>query len=281
MRGYKNPSVVANAVRMMRSAFSGSILLVEGESDSRFWRSRIDQERCRIEVGEGRSNVAGAMSQLDEARFRGAVGLLDADYERLEERREGSPNLIRTDTHDLETLLLKSPALEKVLAEFALPRKLDRFEQDQSQSVRGALLMRGLPLGRLRWLSQREGLRLRFSGLSFDKFVEEFRWEVDEERMLLAVLHLSQRPDSHLGRLQSMMAELPSADPWDICSGHDLVELLAIGLRRVLGSEAVRPDDLEQHLRLAFEASHLQATHVYREIRRWEEGHPPYRVVPD
>ena len=89
MRGYKNPSVVANAVRMMRSAFSGSILLVEGESDSRFWRSRIDQERCRIEVGEGRSNVAGAMSQLDEARFRGAVGLLDADYERLEERRSG------------------------------------------------------------------------------------------------------------------------------------------------------------------------------------------------
>lgn len=154
---YKDAGVVATEVIMTRQLHAGSFLILEGEDDHKFWSPRVAPGHCELVIGNGKPNVEGALVRLDKGRFRGALGVVDDDFDGLAGRLRPSPNLIGTDTHDLECMLIRSPALERVLAEFAAPAKIRELEARQGHSVRDALLERGLEFGRLRWVAQRLG----------------------------------------------------------------------------------------------------------------------------
>lgn len=150
----KDPGKIEAELVMRRAVHPGSFLIVEGPEDRRFWTPRVAPlATCELVVGDGKRNVEGAVIRLDKRGFAGALGVVDDDYDRPQGRPLPSANLLATDAHDLECLLLRSPALDGVLAEYADPERIRRFEHSQGTRVREALLDRGLPFGRLRWLS--------------------------------------------------------------------------------------------------------------------------------
>ena len=150
----RDADIIENEVIMHRQTHRGaSCLLLEGEDDHRFWDRRVSQG-CELVIGDGKQNVEGAVRRLDTRRFSGALGIVDADFDRLQGRALPSPNLLATDAHDLECVLLRSPALDGVLAEYGDRAKIRRFEATQGGTVRDALLARGLIFGRLRWLAR-------------------------------------------------------------------------------------------------------------------------------
>ena len=82
---------------------------------------------------------------------------------------------------------------------------------------------------------------------------------------------------AYVGTLKS-----PSHESWHVCCGHDLVELLSVGLRKVLGQHteaAVQRERLEQQLRLAYEAGYFRSTKLYVRIRAWEDLNAPFKVL--
>lgn len=59
----------------------------------------------------------------------------------------------------------------------------------------------------------------------------------------------------------------------ELCRGHDLLDLLVLGLQRVLGScdaREVTGAHLERELRLAFSQECLEMTALFQAIRAWE-----------
>jgi Protein of unknown function (DUF4435) len=50
---------------------------------------------------------------LEQRGFQGVLAIVDADFDRLVPPTYQSLNLLLTDAHDLETMLIQSPALEK------------------------------------------------------------------------------------------------------------------------------------------------------------------------
>jgi hypothetical protein len=113
----KSPAEIENEVRMQRQLHAGSFLVVEGDDDHRFWSSRVATCCCELVIGDGKPNVLGALERLDRTAIDGVLGIVDDDFDALEGRVLPSPNLVVTETHDLECLLLRSPALNRVLAE--------------------------------------------------------------------------------------------------------------------------------------------------------------------
>jgi hypothetical protein len=284
----REPGDVEAEIRMMRQAFEGSILVVEGDDDSRFWKSRTHRDRCDIVIAYGKPNILCSVPRLDRKTCGGVLGVVDRDFDAMDGASLPSPNIVATDHHDLETMLICSPALDKILIELGSARKIRDFEQRAGHSVREALLERALPLGRLRWLSSRERLGLQFRKRGKDglrridhgKFVKRSTWVMDPQAMVKVVLNFSSRHDLDSQELMDQMATLPSEhDPRQVCNGHDLIAILAIGLGGVLGSHKPSLDELERQLRLAHEWNHLEATALYREIRGWEARNPPYRVL--
>lgn len=274
----KEPGEIEAEILMTRQTHKGSFLLVEGDDDSRFWRMRVAEKICEVVLGGGKPNVVGAIGRLDNRRFRGALGIVDADFDPLENRPLSSVNLIATDTHDLEGLLLRSYALERLLVEYGNRRKIEKFEKDSGLKVREALLERGLVFGRLRWLALRQGWSLDFRQYPPERFIKPDTWTVNAADL---VKEISQNVGISIEAIDSLLKTLQYPDPWRICQGHDLLAILRLGLQKVLGNlksnKGVK--DLAALLRTAFHKDDLANTRLHADIRVWEKSNRPYRIL--
>lgn len=284
MKELVSAHTVANEVRMMRTQHKGALLVVEGPLDGRVYRRLVHQAACQIVVAHGKDNACGAIEILDDAGFKGVLAIVDADFDRLEERQPCSKNALLTDYHDLECMMMVSPAFAKVLAEYANASRLDAFERRADSTVATILAKNAMAIGYLRWFSLRQSLDLTFENLSYGKFTTRDDLDVNAGNLITEVKNKSQKHGLDESTIQSGIESLcsPEHDPWQVSCGHDIIELVSFGLRRTLAARnavEVRAEFLQRSLRLAYEGAHFQDTRLYCSIRKWEVQNPRFRVL--
>jgi Protein of unknown function (DUF4435) len=273
----------ANAIRLKRSTFAGTFLLVEGSSDQAFYNQFIDKSACVITPIPGKPSskilAITILKILEQDSFQGVLAIVDADFDHLETLPTSGSNLLRTDSHDLETMILSSNALEKVVGEYSSEDKMSKFDRD----FREALLAAGLAIGYLRWISQLDGLNLTFSTLSVKNFINAKTLAIDELALITEVKNKSQAQKLKNEDLQNRMTDQrnPSHDPWQVCCGHDLTEILSFALQKTIGSMKVDAIELERSLRLAYEAVYFCSTQLYQSIRLWESKNQPFNILQE
>ncbi|MBS3026128.1 MAG: DUF4435 domain-containing protein [Dolichospermum sp. DET50] len=284
MREFITVDRVANKIRQLRETYSGSFLLVEGSSDKVFYERFVNKLACHLEITAGKPSskqcAIEILEILEKSNFQGVLAIIDADFDRLENLANKRPNLLPTDTHDLETMLIKSPALEKVVAEFGSEEKISHLNQD----VREVLLKIAISIGYLRYISQVDKLNLTFNGITFSKFIDEKNWQFNELKLIQEVKNKSQAFALKDEDLQQGLnsKKINNHDHWQVCCGHDLVEILSIGLRKAIGTNKavdVEPNSLERSLRLAYEVAYFCKTQLYLEITLWEINNKPFKVL--
>jgi hypothetical protein len=149
VRESMTPDDYANELRMRRSTHQGTFLIVEGDSDAKCYRQLIDTSCCQLVIARNRNMAISVLKILQAPVVPGVIAIVDKDFDELNGTLPEIPNLFFTDTHDLETMLLRSPALEKLLGEFASEEKLAKFGRD----VRDVILNSGCTIGYLLWVS--------------------------------------------------------------------------------------------------------------------------------
>lgn len=278
-KGYKNPGTLAAEIKMTRANHCGAFLVVEGANDVRFWRPRRHVD-CELVDGEGKQNVVGVVNRLDTVEFDGVLGVVDSDYDSLNGVMLVSDNLVATDAHDLECLLCRSSALDTVLAEFGSSEKIQRFEQREGLDVRTSLLNRAEIFGRLRWAVQSLGLSIDSGLIRVPRFVHYRSWTVDRDELIRTVLGKISDGSTLSAQIDSLFLSRP--DPWYVVQGPDLIELLRIGLKHVLGDglKGTGYKEIAQVLRAAISTEELKTTKFGVDIRRWEVRNIPYAVFP-
>ena len=267
---------IANEIRMRRSQFSGAFLIVEGRDDRLFMENFISSTTCAIDVAEGKQNVCNVIHILDEDNFDGVLGLIDADFDRIEGIPVRSQNLVMPECHDLIMMLVRSPALDRTLTELGSRPKLETF----TENVLDALIERALPVGYLRLHSLREKLNLRFRGLNYSAWIDRSSFVPDTPALIETVKNHSQRHDLPSSVLTDAIAELHRSryDPYEICNGTDVIEILSIGLKGVLGNKRKREvggELLKSFLRVAYSEQHFCSSNLKRDIEKWQSQKPP------
>ena len=285
MKQYVNAYDIANTVRMTKSRFPGSFLIVEGDSDARMYRRFTDSSACRVIPALGKANALGAMSILNEDGVPGVLAVVDNDFWRLDGGEPETDNLLVTDTHDLETMILNSTALDSALEEFGSKRRIRRIKG----TVRDLLLHATLPLGYVRWLSGsgQDKTGFQFRHMSFAAFVVtgEGTLEIDLDRLLDEVSARTHEAKIDRAAIKRRVHKLIGDgvhDPWQVCRGHDMITILAIGFREVYGNrdaKRISGDQVDRIMRLSFGYLAFSRTKLYEAIRDWEDANPPYTVL--
>ena len=274
--------ILANEICMRRTQYAGSFLVVEGATDVRFFQNLTNEKDCNIVDALGKERAVATVEVIDQRKVTGVVAIVDADFERLDTIPDKSSNILLTDTHDLETMMLQSPALEKLLAEFGSIEKLTTLAEDiRMLLIRGATL-----LGFLRFISHRDKLNLRFKELSFERFVDKNTLGLDIVEMAKTVKNHSQKPGINIGDITSQIENLRDQphDPWQVSCGHDVISILSIGLRKLIGTQQpneVKPELLEMCLRLSYDRGFFATTKLFEHLREWEYRSPGYRVLAE
>ena len=256
-----------------RSAF----LVLEGVDDVRFWKTRHHLD-CALIDAEGKPNVVHGIARLNAGRVEGVLGIVDDDYDSMRGvSYDVRCNMVATDAHDLECLLCRSSALDSVLAEYGDDTKVTRFEVDTGTEVRRGLLERASIFGRIRLFAAGRNPALGLGAIRVAAFVDERTWEVDADRLLQVVVDAGVAAED----VADATRALRDADPWRVASGHDMVDLLRIGLRRVLGnlSPTIGRNQLAAMLRVSMPAEEFRCTQLWWDIRHWESLNIGYSIL--
>jgi len=212
MRGYQTAAIVANAVRMLRAQHpSAPFLLVEGDTDVRLWRHFVVAPCVILDAG-GRANAEGALAVLTSSPDAAPVAaIVDADFDRLEGRAPAHPGLFWTDGHDVEVMMLATPALAAVLRERAVEARVASFtgvageegtapptpglnEEQRVDRVRHALFLRARALGALRLHNHRATLNLDFKRLQLKQVCDVKLWTMNVPELLRLLAAHNARP---------------------------------------------------------------------------------------
>lgn len=270
----------------------GTCLIVEGDNDIRFFENLIDPQECFLVSANGRLNAVKALSILECQGYAGVLAVVDADYERIRGIPPPSENVLLTDHHDVETMLLVSPALEKLLRS-VLPAHQIRLASELAAELRKRLLKSGTVVGCLRLLSQNRGLWLKFEGLKLSTLVRD-DGTVDPGDLVREVVRLTPGCRLSQATLKKLLvqARLDDCDPWEVCCGHDLTDALVVTLPGAIHEFALNPSQdrlrdeagsqhvIERRLPLYYEALHFRRTRLYGAISAWETQHVGYSVLP-
>ncbi len=281
MREFLNEHTVANSIRQARELLSSTFLIVEGDIDSRVYKNFFANNDCQTQVAHNKENAIKALKILQGENFQGLLAIVDADFDILENMNYANHSLFLTDFHDLECMILESPAFDKVLSEFGSEGKI--VELKKNNIIRDVFFEISAFIGYLRWISLSDALNLTFEGLDFGKFIKKDSLVFDLGLLVNAVKNKSQRPDINSTILIEKINALTehNHDKRQVSCGKDLVEILAIGLQKVLGtnnSNKVTSEIIARDLRLAYEFEFFVSTELYQNVKMWEEQNLPFKV---
>lgn len=283
MRQYLNANDIANNIRMMRCIFTGTIILTEGDTDARLFRGFTDEKVCKVLPSHNKSNAIGAIQIIESTGFQGAFAIIDADFDRILNTTYPSKNIFLTDFHDIEMMIIKSHTLEKFLAHYGSEEKLNSFFSNNHISARELLIQAAFILGCFRLYSIQNRLSFTFEKLPYHDFIDKIRINIDLNRMIKVIKNKSQAHNYEESELlkQITIETKKAHDPWEVCCGHDIMNILALVLCGTWGSckrTDFTQEKLEEKLRLAYELIDLKKTKLYANLLEWETINPGYRI---
>lgn len=269
---------VASLVELEREDHKGAILIVEGDTDSIFFKRFIDTAKCKVVVANGKENASGAITLLNKDRSEGILCILDADFHHLGVRPvAGIDNVVISDFHDIEILMIESPALEKLVDEFSQQPKLQA--STRSQSVRDLLYIAAQQIGALRFWSVESATNLTFKRLKNTNynFISLDNLSCDFDAVLRSVFAASSLPSVQHSHVLSCVDEVLSRhyDRRHLCNGHDICWILSRALRKLFGSEdskSVCIKNIERILRIGYDLEYFSTTDLYKSIADWQNN---------
>lgn len=269
---------VAAEMLMSRSAFRGCLLVLEGDEDARFWKTRTaGPSSCQLVLAGSKRTAIGSVEKIYRLNQTGILAIVDDDYDSMLGQAIPFPNIIRTETCDIEALMLKSTALESLLCELGDDRKMLQIEQEEGRTIREAFLSRALIFGQLRYLNALKKWNVSFEKISPYRFVDASTWRIEKTTILEEICR--QVPGLLVTELENQLTSVQDFDVWSVLHGKDSLKVLAVGLRSTIGNCGHPIDRLSLMLRLAFNRAMLEDTTLHSNVKTWETSNVPFNVL--
>ena len=259
-----------------------TILYVEGDDDEFVYKQFICEQQCEIIVQDGDCRLVNAIKMHNQENRSGYVAIKDNHFDVLLEHPVPK-NILTTDGHDLEVMILRSKALENVID--VRLRGEDKEQQERvidfKSALRDRLFRLGSIIGYLRFKSciNSWGITIvvgRFLQHLTTDCELAFRVAVKEFESCFSEVDTSQLDSEEFEKLYSR-------HPQHLCRGHDMVFIFSQIFKRMtklyLKQEYNPGNDLAERLLLTFNETHFRATQLYQQILDWQSYCTSRRIL--
>ena len=293
---WADPDEIRGTVETMEMTYPGNggkvFVIVEGPYDLEVYDRCFSRDACILRIANSKENVrdvvAGILEEGGEGHGR-IIGIIDSDFSLFTGTGIKGDNLFITDTHDLETMLIASPALDRVIDHVSSHSLQQSFAQKVQGDLRGNDLRRSLTmaaryLGFAILINNRKGFNITFKHINckkkdnFARFIDAETLECNLESLVALILEKNNdRGEEFIRVLREEISDSAGyffEYPWHICRGHDLICILLrdISYRYPQRSGGdIRGRDLEQLLRSYYRAEYFARTDLCDRLHAWEE----------
>jgi hypothetical protein len=278
-RSIDGPTIAAE-VRMERQTHKGSFVLVEGANDIKRFQRVIDAQICSFVNCFGKRNVEEAIEILYDDGFSGALGMVDADFDRILGRPVEREGLAVSANHDFDLDVSATTVFERYLEEVADKAKLTKL--GGSRKFFDDLLVAIKPLSAMRYANEKHSLSYRLDSLAIEEFFDGQNLDIDQMVETVSWGKFSSSEAKNLLKTYILRYAMSGIDLRQATCGHDFCAALGIALRQVVGDRK-QPQtwrsEIEMHFRLAFDMEHFRETPVFGVVSQWEAQNPPHLIL--
>jgi len=268
MKEYITVDTVLNEIRLHSSHPQNSnsvFILVEGDSDIRLFRKFFNRDCCKvITVPGGYSKLEEGIEKISHELDR-VIGIRDADFLHLEGKSSRFDILFLTDTHDLETMTMKSDtAFSSVKNEF--------YNNGHTfNDLRNLFLEAVSFLGYFRWYNEKNNLEFNFRGIGIGDLVDS-NLVINELNSIDYIINRS--PNCKIQDrllIQKDINDLKSSehDLLQVCCGHDIASVMAIFFANNSPQKHINRDRIQSSFRLSYSIEEFKNTNLYNDIQKW------------
>jgi Protein of unknown function (DUF4435) len=241
-------------------------ILLEGDSDVRFYRKFFRQDTCKLEeVPGGNIKLEEILSALNKV-FTLIIGIRDADFLHLEAQKTTIPNLFLTDYHDLEIILINSDT-----AFSAVAHEFSTIDKKEHAALKFKFFEVLKLLSYLRWYNDKSNNRLKFKGLNLGNIFDVTNFVLNPTLLFSKIKALSPNAtfkDDELILLEIQAMENDNHDLLQLTNGHDLMKIMAAYFSS-LNKKGINDADLASVLRIAFSLEDFKMTQLYKDTLEW------------
>lgn len=275
MKSNTSGTLIAEMLMTRSGGYHGVFLIVEGPDDSRFWQPRVRIKHEAIIVANGIHNLQGCMKSLDNRLLGSVCAIADTDFCNFmpEDKFSECADVYFYDEGFLETFILNTAALRKVISVHADPVRVEAFQRNNKpHTIYSHLRLIASKFGRLRILNERNSWGACFDKIfTPHKYVKIETWELNEHQLMTDYATKVGHPVSEI---QSACASISIPGSMQLVHGHDSLKILSIGLQCVLGSSNIGHKALFKDLILAFETESLKNKKLISKLRNWAKTRP-------
>lgn len=271
---------IQTEMQMLYKDYGIRSIAVEGGRDRRILEYYFPCEDIKIKYVGGWENVVSLISSANSIGENFVIGVIDADFHRISTMTGHEINsidhIVYTDYHDIEMILFALPAYIKYLRLNANREKISAIAD-----FRMVIIDQAKFIGALRLFSLENELNLWFSEIDYDRFISRRDCTLNLDVLISYILA---RTSSHNGQAVSINKEAIIAGicaylkkgycKYDLCNGHDVLNLIAIAMRSVFASKnalETTEDSIFEALLLALDESDFKNTDLYKSIDNWVE----------
>ncbi|HGM7839879.1 TPA: DUF4435 domain-containing protein [Serratia marcescens] len=267
---YQLPDEVVTEIKM--SHHKRPWLILEGSTDALFFSTRKLSNSPVTMVAYGWENVRYIIDRvLQEGIDAHVLGFIDRDYREDLGIIINDSHIVVTDYRDLEVSMFESDALDRVTVEFGSQQKLPKRECGSvaQENIRKKIYSVAQKMGRLRYYSLVHGLHYPIKNIEYTKFVDERTLEIDESKLVQQINSKSQTKIDLSTLRQAFDSDIPERlrDEKNISSGHDIMELLGLSLKKLWGtnnSGAISRERLESCFRIGYSDDYFTQTNMFK-----------------
>jgi hypothetical protein len=221
-------------LRLDRSARSRGVVVVEGPSDSEVLAATFGMDRQAFFPLRGRNNVLRFAQLLDPSSVPGVICVADRDFDSVAEEHAGLWHLVFSDNADLEAMLVRCHALDRVLAAWGSRSKLADFGGPESvRSCAGALTE---PMSSLRTANAQHGHGWCLNEVDLADATNHKTLKLNELSLTDRVARASRaRRDEIRAALTTPVPCCPETGG-KLARGRDLIAIIGVALRSAVGS---------------------------------------------
>lgn len=252
--------------------------IVEGESDKKFFSNIINVSVCKIINLKGKDKVVKFIQEQNNAKKKCYIGIVDADFDNITQKKINLDNLFQIDVHDVEIMILSHmDSYRKVYSEYADLNLIEDVEKRFGKCFMEKVIDAAYQIGILKLLVQINNYTdINMKDLPYQDFIDnDFNVDID---VLLSRIKKGHFQTVLLEEYKCFSSE--NYDRWQICCGHDITSILSIAFSdkndNGMGyglNQHLKKERIESTLRSAYDYINFIKTKLYLDILKWQEKH--------
>lgn len=282
MEEYILPSRIANKIMMDDSV--KCFIVIEGKSDLRFYKNIISKSNVVLIYANGSHNVCQVLEVLKKEKhcINNYLAIIDRDFHEILNTFPEYDNLLFTDLHDIEIMMLKSAAFDKVINMYA-GDKQQQIEQQYSKTIRNIIANITTEIGYLRLANYTETLGLTFKPkdvngkhIDHNKFIDNDFQAVHIDNMITTIVNYSKNKSNPKSQIDVKQAyekcKKVKYDSNQLSNGHDACHIIYLFLKKIIklsSKEIIDSKMIENSLILAYSMNDFRNTKLYNNLQQW------------